>query len=136
GGAPPSGGECGGGALPRVAPRPHRRLGGGGVGPPPHARLVLVDAACPRDHRVRRARPEWPARWAGRAGRARQQYQRRQRNSLQNLSHDALLLDCDNYRSQNAVKASCSAATLENPRADAAASTSPNCWASAETLLP
>ena len=40
------------------------------------------------------------------------------------------------YGSQNALKASCSAPTLENPRAEATASRPLNCVASAETLLP
>ena len=42
----------------------------------------------------------------------------------------------DSYCSQNSLKASWSAFTLENPRAEAAASKPPNWWARAETLLP
>jgi hypothetical protein len=40
------------------------------------------------------------------------------------------------YGAQNTLMASCSAATLENPRAEEAASRVPNCVASAETVLP
>ena len=40
------------------------------------------------------------------------------------------------YGSQNTLMASCSAATLENPMAEEAASRPPNCKASAETVLP
>ena len=40
------------------------------------------------------------------------------------------------YGSQNTLMASCSAATLENPRAEEAASRPLNCVASAETVLP
>jgi hypothetical protein len=40
------------------------------------------------------------------------------------------------YSSQNSRMASCSACTLGNPRAEAAASRPPNCWTSAETLWP
>lgn len=42
----------------------------------------------------------------------------------------------DGYSSQNALKASWSASTLENPSAEAAASRPLNWWARAETLLP
>src|SRR5262249_32991986 len=46
---PPPRRQTGGRPPPLQEPRPHRLVGGRGVGPPPHARLVLVDAPRPRD---------------------------------------------------------------------------------------